>query len=108
MILPTDHKPSSPRRGSVTVLVIVVLALLFIIGMGLLIMTRAERHRAVQHGVLREVHAVNDALQQSVIEQLREGAVGSDGIPYNRGWSGDDSFYEHYADFAGWASPGAP
>lgn len=103
------HAPSAgdPRcRGSATTTVVVVVALLFIIGSVLLLVARFEREGAQGYRTGRDLQAVTQAAQDSIILQLREDIVGNDGIPYNRGWSGDSSPAEDFADLPGYVGTG--
>ncbi|NLX15150.1 MAG: hypothetical protein GXY44_16090, partial [Phycisphaerales bacterium] len=92
------------RRATVLVLVVGILALLFIIGATSLLMMRFERQSVYTHATVRNLDAVAAALMNPVIAQLRKDIVGEDGIPYNRGWGGDTSQLEDYADFPGYRS----
>ncbi|HOQ85607.1 MAG TPA: hypothetical protein PL151_20695 [Phycisphaerae bacterium] len=70
------------RRGSVIVLAVAILALLFIMGSALLVVSNQQRQAAEQSVKSRELRAIDEALTQSVLIQLREDAVGAGGIPY--------------------------
>lgn len=71
------------RRGSVTLLAIAVLALLFVIASALLMVSSQQRQAAEQAAKARELRAINDALTQNVLVQLRRDVVGNNGSPYD-------------------------
>ncbi len=71
------------RKGSVTVLVLAVLALLFLIGAVLLIVAGFQRRASVEATRGRDLQQVQEALTHNMLRQLREDVVGTDGIPYN-------------------------
>jgi hypothetical protein len=73
------------RRGSVIVLAVAVLALLFIMGSALLIVSHQQRQTAVDSIKARELRAIDEALTQSILIQLRNDAVGTSGVPYGGG-----------------------
>jgi hypothetical protein len=70
------------RRASVIVLAIAILALLFILGSALLIVSNQQRQAAEQAVKARELRAIDEALTQSLMLQLRNDVVGQDGVPY--------------------------
>lgn len=70
------------RRGSVVVLAVAILALLFILGSALLIVSTQQREVAHEAAKARELRAVDEALTQSLLLQLRNDAVGGSGVPY--------------------------
>jgi type II secretory pathway pseudopilin PulG len=70
------------RRGSVIVLAIAILALLFILGSALLMVSNQQRQAAEQAVKARELRAVDEALTQSLMLQLRNDVVGPNGVPY--------------------------
>ncbi len=70
------------RRGSVIVLAIAILALLFILGSALLMVSNQQRQAAEQAVKARELRAVDEALTQSLMLQLRNDVVGQNGVPY--------------------------
>lgn len=71
------------RRGSVIVLAIAILALLFILGSALLIVSNQQRQAAEQAVKARELRAIDEALTKSLMLQLRNDIVGRDGVPYH-------------------------
>ncbi len=73
------------RRGSVLVLVVAVLTLMFIIGATLLVMSSHERESTQQSVHARDLRGVTEAMTQGVMRQLRHDVVGTDGGAYNRG-----------------------
>jgi predicted RND superfamily exporter protein len=73
------------RRGSVIVLAVAILALLFIMGSALLMVSNQQRQAAEQAVKARELRAIDEALTQSVLIQLRNDAVGDNGVPYGGG-----------------------
>lgn len=73
------------RRGSVIVLAIAILALLFILGSALLLVSNQEREVAQEAVKARELRAVDEALTQSLLLQLRNDAVGNSGLPHGGG-----------------------
>jgi type II secretory pathway pseudopilin PulG len=85
------------------VVVLVIVGLLFIIGLSLLAVASFERKTVEQQAAARDIRTVADALQNIMLDQLREDVVGKDGMPYNRGWGPDSSIIEDYADFPGLA-----
>jgi len=90
------------RRGTVLVMVVGVLSMLFIVGASLLIVQQFERNTIQTQSAGRNIEAINIAVTEPIIAQLREDIVGNDGVPYNRGWDSDeDSTIEDTADFAG-------
>ena len=95
---------ATQERGTILVMVVGVLVMLFIVGSSLLIVARSER-QAVKGSTAREtIENVALALIEPILDKLREDAVGTDGIPYNAGWvlnGGDPSLGEDYADFVG-------
>ncbi len=96
------------QRGIVLVMVIGVLAMLFVIGSTLLIVSRFERQTAVMQSIGRNIEAVGVAVTDPAIIQLYYDILGTDGVPYNRGWAsngGDPSLFEDWADFAGYLDP---
>jgi len=70
------------RRGSVIVLAVAVLALLFIMGSALLMVSNQQRQAAEQAIKARELRAIDEALTQGVLIQLRNDVVGHNGVPY--------------------------
>jgi hypothetical protein len=77
----------SARRASIVLWVLLFLLLIFTIGATLLIVSRFDHRAAEQHQQAEELEAVQEAVIDSVLEQLRLDVVGNDGIPYNSGWS---------------------
>ncbi len=71
------------RRGSVIVLAIAVLALLFIIGSTLLLVSNQQRQMAEEAIKVRDMRAIHEALTNGVMIQLRGDVVGQDGGPYD-------------------------
>lgn len=74
---------SMSRPASVLVQVIAVLALIFVIGATLLTVANLYRSSAGRAVESRDLRTVGRAVVESVLVQLREDAVGRDGIPYN-------------------------
>lgn len=70
------------RRGSVIVLAVAILALLFILGSALLMVSNQQRQAAEQAVKARELRAIDEALTQNLLLQLRNDAVGNSGVPY--------------------------
>ncbi len=96
---------SRPRRGTVMVMVIGVLAMLFIIGSTLLIVGRFERQTVQIQAIGRNVEAVGTALTDPIILQLRSDLLGSDDTPYNHApnpLQGDTAPEGDYADYPGY------
>lgn len=71
------------QRASVTVLAVAILALLFIIGSTLLFVSDRHREAAIKTTQARQQRAVEEAVLQATLAQLRLDVVGEDGIPYN-------------------------
>ena len=71
------------RRAAVLVTVISILALLFIIGTSLLMVARFERQAVEQTQSARQMQSLAKAVEERVLQQLREDIVGRDGVPYN-------------------------
>ncbi len=71
------------QRGSVLVLVIAILALLFIIGMTVLVMVHFDRESAALDAKSQQMRAAHNSAVNGAVQQLREDVVGRDGIPYN-------------------------
>ncbi len=97
------------RRATVLVMVIGVLAMLFIVGSTLLVVSRFEK-QTVQQKLDAKLRGDNtDSLLDSVLLSLRKKYVGNDGEPYNAGWNttgvltnGDSYIGEKYASFGGY------
>lgn len=68
------------QRGSVIVLAVAILALLFILGAALLMVSNQQRQTAEQAIKSRELRAIDEALTQGVLLQLRHDAVGDSGV----------------------------
>lgn len=80
------NEPNKRRRkstGSVTVLVVVVLALIFILGSVLLFTARFERTTAIESSKTLEMRSIHQAMTHRIMLQLRGDIVGTDGSPYN-------------------------
>jgi CHASE3 domain sensor protein len=75
--------PTSRRRGSVVILAVAVVALLFILGSVLLFTSSQSRQVAIQVAETAQIRAAHDALTSSALLQLRQDAVGSNGRPYD-------------------------
>lgn len=71
------------RRGSVIILAIAVLALLFIMGSALLIVSSEHRTSARQAAKAGDLRAVHEAVERAALEQLRRDLVGDNTIPYD-------------------------
>ncbi len=108
--IPATRRPG--RRGTVLIMVVGVLAMLFIVGATHLIVARFERKTTEQKQAARNIRGIADAVDTPTLVQLRQDIVGSDGIPYNA-WGplnpttgGDQVPAEDYADFAGYIGSG--
>lgn len=88
------------------ILVVGILAMLFIVGSTLLIVSRFERQNVQTFASGKGIEAVAAAVTEPVITSAREDVVGKDGTPYNRGWNmaAELSPMEDYADFPGLGS----
>ncbi len=109
-ISPASRRPG--RRGTVLIMVVGVLAMLFVIGATHLIVARFERKTTEQKQASRNIRGIADAVDTPTLVQLRQDIVGHDGIPYNA-WgplnpaTGNDQVpAEDYADFAGYIGSG--
>ncbi len=99
------HDETTRRRGTVLIMVIGVLSMLFIVGATLLIVARFDRQTALTVAAGRNVADAAIALAEPSLNQLRQDVVGEDGVPYNRAWTGsDNSTIEDFADFPGRSS----
>ncbi|MBP7933086.1 MAG: hypothetical protein KA354_00445 [Phycisphaerae bacterium] len=101
MVPRTRQTERTRRRGTVMILVVGVLAMLFIVGSTLLIVSRFERQTARTAEVGKSIDAVAKTILEPAISALREDVVGKDGTPYNRGWGAETSVIEDYGDLAG-------
>ena len=104
--IPAIRRPE--RRGTVLIMVVGVLAMLFIVGATHLIVARFERKTTEQKQAARNIRGIADAVDTPTLVQLRQDIVGHDGIPYNAwGPTGNDQVpAEDYADFAGYIGSG--
>lgn len=94
--------PFSSRRGTVLIMVVGVLAMLFIVGSTLIIVARFERQTSDKLTAGQNMDAIFQAVMQPIQSQLREDVVGIDDIPYNRAWNvAETSQIEDAADFPG-------
>lgn len=99
------HDDTTRRRGTVLIMVIGVLSMLFIVGATLLIVARFERGTALAVAAGRNVEDAAIALAEPSLNQLRQDVVGKDGVPYNRAWTASEtSAIEDFADFPGRSS----
>ena len=99
------HDDTTRRRGTVLIMVIGVLSMLFIVGATLLIVARFERGTALTVAAGRNVEDAAIALAEPSLNQLRQDVVGKDGMPYNRAWTASEtSRVEDFADFPGRSS----
>ncbi|MBN1488564.1 MAG: hypothetical protein JXA69_01500 [Phycisphaerae bacterium] len=94
------------RRGTVLVMVLAILAMLFMMGSSLLIVSRFEQQTVKQKDAALQMKVVLQGLFSPLMRGLREDLVGSDNEPYNSskgaaGWGGDPSLAEDFADLAG-------
>lgn len=113
MYAPTGQIKASSRRGTVMVMVVGVLAMLFIIGSTLLIVGRFERQTVQISASARNLDAVSQGILEPVFVVLRAELVGSDDKAYNRGWlpvvPGDDYFPgADYGDYPGFIAANSP
>lgn len=110
----TGQNKASSRRGTVMVMVVGVLAMLFIIGSTLLIVGRFERQTVQISASARNLDAVSQGILEPVFVALRAELVGSDDKAYNnRGWAppvpGDDQFLgADYGDYPGFLNANSP
>lgn len=74
---------AKPRRGSVLVLVLAVLVLIFVIGATLLTVSQLSRTSAESSNNARQMRSACDAAIDHARLLLRADVVGRDGIPYN-------------------------
>lgn len=106
---PTPHGPAAPRfrnqrRGTVLIMVVGVLAMLFIIGATQLLVARFERDAAQQKRAADNLQGVATSMALPALAQLRQDVVGNDGVPYNAAnqiHNANNPPVEDYADFAG-------
>lgn len=92
----------SRRRGTVLIMVVGVLAMMFMVGSTLLVVARFERETAETQAAGRNIEAASSTLVDPIGLQIREDAVGKDGIAYNRAYAdSEDSDLEDFADFPG-------
>ena len=109
----TARIKASSRRGTVMVLVVGVLAMLFIIGSTLLIVGRFERQTVLTGATIKNVEAVSQGILEPIFVALRAELLGSDDKAYNRGWlpevPGDDYFLgADYGDYPGFLDANSP
>ena len=78
------------QRANVLILVIAILAVLFIIGAALLTLAHHERKSVQNVTEGRQMRAVLKALDEHIMDQLRQDIVGKNGIPYDRGWNNNN------------------
>lgn len=96
------HNPARRERGTVLVMVVGVLAMLFIIGSALLVVGRFEGKNAQTRVVGRDAQGAIASVIDPLAALLREDIVGNDDIAYNRWGSGDTSAYEDWEDYPGY------
>ncbi len=101
----SGHERSGHERpGTVLILVVGVLAMLFIIGASLLVVSSFERETATRIAEARNLKSADSAVVEPIILQLYYDIKGNDNTPYNFGYSGDNSASEDFADFAGFVA----
>src|SRR5688572_14664502 len=90
----TGARPLAPgkRRGTVLIMVIGVLAILFVMGSTLMIVARFERGVAETKDESQQLKAVTLMLTEPILAQLRIDIVGTDGEPYNSGWAASGAY----------------
>ena len=74
------------RRATVLIMVVGVLAMLFIIGSTLLVVSRFERQAVESKALANQRSVGSGSLIDFVLQLLRKEVVGDDGIAYNSGW----------------------
>ena len=102
------RRRSTARRGTVLVMVVGLLAMLFMIGTTQLIVARFERDTADQKQSASQMKGVAVANELPMATQLRDDTVGNDAIAYNAAYNvTEDAQVEDFADFAGDSSTDA-
>lgn len=97
---------SASRRGSVLVMVVAVLAMLFIVGSTQLMMARFERRLAEEKTIGTQTKETAKSAIVPPGVNVGEDARGVDGVAYNRSWNpAETSLVEDAADFPGVAYP---
>ena len=95
------------RRGSVLILVIGVLAMLFVIGSTQLMVARSQRRLAEEKGLGTAAKEASLSAVVAAAATVSEDIVGLNATPYDRGWSlAESSIVEDNADFLGRATTG--
>ena len=64
------------RRGSVIIMAVAILALLFMVGSTLLVVANQGRLAAQESIKARDLRAINEAMTQGVLMQLRDDVAG--------------------------------
>lgn len=95
------QKKARVRRGTVMVMVVGVLAMLFIIGSTLLIVGRFERQTVRTSASGRDLQAAGVSLTDPLVLQLRADLHGTDGIPYNNEPVVENENPGDYGDYPG-------
>ncbi len=75
------------RRASALVMVVGILAMLFIIGSTLLVVSRFESKTVEQKKLATLRGGDTESQLDSILQQLRKEVVGDDATPYNLGWN---------------------
>ncbi len=109
MLARTVRIKARARRATVMIMVVGVLAMLFIIGSTLLIVSRFERQAVGTTSRAKSMAAVTEGILAPVSVELRTDLLGSDDKAYNRAWlgvpGGDSALGTDYGDYPGY--PGA-
>lgn len=71
------------RRGSVIILVIAILVLIFLIGVTSLFVARSHRESAEQSIKAKQLRDAQEAMTTNVMLQLRADVVGDNGVVYD-------------------------
>ncbi len=101
----TGLTSTAARRGSVLVLVIGVLAMLFIMGATQLMVARYERKMVEEKGKNTEAKDVVASAIVPAATSSNEDLAGMNAVAYDGGWNtGDTSILQDAADFTGWAN----
>lgn len=108
MCAPKAKSKASARRGTVMVMVVGVLAMLFIIGSTLLIVGRFERQTGQISMTARSMEAVSQGILEPVIIALRRDLVGSNDKAYLRDNWNNTLVGEDYGDYPGFIAANSP
>lgn len=96
------RRGGSERRGSVLVLVIAVLAMLFVIGATQLMVARSERKTAEERSLKSNANGVAASAIIPASATSTEDAIGMNALAYDAGWnSAEPSRLQDAADFTG-------